>query len=122
MRIGRYLLKNLKHHRLIDLANNYNIKIIGNHRLLKDCEITLEAYNSMLKYESTENFLNSCKRVKTKLDIREIKTDNIEFDISHPLYNKCCVFYWYFRENVKKRSVADLGGVCSNNIMKETNF
>ena len=130
MRIGRYLLKNLQHHRLIDLANNYNIATNGNHRSLKDCEITLEVYNSMLKqvvkeYGSVENFMNSCKRVKTKLDIKEIKTDNTEFDISHPLYNKCCVFTGTLEKMSRKeaiQNVADLGGVCSNSITKETNL
>lgn len=130
MRIGRYLLKDLRHHRLIDLANNYNIAISDNHRSLKDCEITLEVYNNMLKevvkkYGSTENFTNSCKRVKTKLDIKEIKTDNTEFDISHPLYNKLCVFTGTLEKMSRKeamQNVVDLGGVCSNSITKETNF
>ncbi len=130
MRIGRYLLKNLKHHRLIDLANNYNISVSGNHRSLKDCEITLDVYNNMSKeiiekYESTEKFINSCKRIKSKLDIREIKTDNIEFDISHPLYNQCCVFTGTLEKMSRREAmqyVVDLGGFCSNSITKETNY
>lgn len=130
MRIGRYLLKNLKHHRLIDLANNYNLEVNGNHRSLKDCEITLEVYNSMLKeitekYESTEKFINGCKKARSKLDINEIKTNNIDFDISHPLYNQCCVFTGTLDKMSRKEAmqkVVDLGGFCSNNITKETNF
>lgn len=130
MRISRYLLKSLKHHRLIDLANNYNISVSGNHRLLKDCEITLDVYNSMLKeiiekYESAEKFINSFKRIRSNLDIKEIKTDNIEFDISHPLYNQCCVFTGTLAKMSRReamQNVVDLGGFCSNSITKETNY
>lgn len=130
MRIGRYLLKNLKHHRLIDLANYYNIVIDGNHRALKDCEITLKAYNCMLKeviknYECPDNFIKCCKLVKSNLDIKEIKTDNTEFDISHPLYNKCCVFTGTLEKMSRKeamQNVVFLGGFCSNSITKETNY
>lgn len=130
MRIGRYLLKDLKHHRLIDIANNYGISILGNHRSLKDCEITLQIYNNMLqdiltKYESADEFLESCKRIKTKLDASEIKTTNTEFDISHPLYNQCCVFTGILEKMQRKdamQKVVDLGGYCSNTITKEVNF
>lgn len=130
MRIGRYLLKDLKHHRLIDIANYYNIVVNGNHRALKDCEITLEVYESMLKeiserYDGLDNFLISCKRVKTKLDINEIKTANTEFDISHPLYNQCCVFTGTLEKMSRREAmqkVVDVGGICSNGVTKETNY
>ena len=130
MRIGRYLLKDLKHHRLIDIAKNYGITILGNHRSLKDCEITLQIYNNMLnevltKYENEEEFLKNCRRIKSKLEISEIKTTNTEFDISHPLYNQCCIFTGTLEKMPRKeamQNVVDLGGFCSNSITKETNY
>lgn len=130
MRIGRYLLKNLNHHRLVDLANNYNITVDNGHRALNDCMITLKVYNKMLeevveKYNDTEKFIRCFKKSKTKIDLKSIKTDKIEFDIGHPFYNKHCVFTGGLERMTRKEAmqiVFDLGGICSTSITKETNY
>lgn len=130
MRIGRYLLKDLKHHRLADLANYYHIDIQGAHRALKDCEITLEVYKNMQKdilnnYNNLEEFIKNHIRTNYKLDARDLKTSNLSFDISHPLYNKCCVFTGTLDKMTRKEAmqiVLDLGGICSNSVTMETNY
>lgn len=130
MKIGRYLLKDLKHHRLIDIAENYGILTSGNHRSLRDCEITLNIYKNMfnkviVKYETEEMFLKSIKRIPSTLNINEIKTIKTEFDISHQIYNKHCVFTGSLTKMERKdamQKVVDLGGYCSNSITKKTNY
>ena len=44
LRLARKILPELKHHRLKDLASYYNIDIEGNHRAIKDAEITFSIY------------------------------------------------------------------------------
>ena len=62
MRISRRILKELPHHRLMDLANFYNVSYDGAHRALNDCKITHECFiklqDSILKeYSSLEDFI-----------------------------------------------------------------
>lgn len=42
LRLSRRLLPELKHHRLSDLANYYNIDTTGSHRSLTDVRITID--------------------------------------------------------------------------------
>lgn len=68
MRIARRVLKNLKHHRLFDLANFYDVDYSGAHRAFND-------------YKSLDDFINqSYEKIKGKINISEIKSENQNFD------------------------------------------
>lgn len=86
MRIARRVLKNLKHHRLFDLANFYDVDYSGAHRALNDCKITQECYCKLQEtilndYKSLDDFINqSYEKIKGKINISEIKSENQNFD------------------------------------------
>lgn len=61
LRISRNLLPELKHHRLDDLIDYYNIRVRDKHRALNDCILTNEVYIDMCsmvydKYDTWNNF------------------------------------------------------------------
>lgn len=61
LKIARKILPELKHHRLSDLANYYNIDYSKSHRAMGDSEITLEIYYKLKEeiinnYDSIQNF------------------------------------------------------------------
>ena len=59
MRIGRKILPEFEHHRLIDLAEYFNINISNNHRALRDCEITFNVYNKLKELATSKNLILS---------------------------------------------------------------
>ena len=58
LRISRKLLPELKHHKLDNLAQYYNIKARDKHRALNDCVLTNKVYIDMCKtvYEKYDNW------------------------------------------------------------------
>lgn len=63
LKISRKLLPQLKHHKLDDLAEYYNIPPRTLHRALGDCEITVKCYFEMLNSISdTKSFYDNKKR------------------------------------------------------------
>lgn len=131
MRFSRKIHKDLKHHRLFDLIELYNIEIEREHRALEDCYSTFEIFyklkaDALSKFGSFENFSNSFKKVrKATPDFTKLESTNFEFDISHPLYEKECVFTGTL-EKMKRidaaQLVVNLGGTVGNSVTKKTNF
>lgn len=129
MRISRLFLKELKHHRLSDMANYYNINVEKAHRSLYDCETTKMLYDSLIEdilksYKSAEELYKKV-RIRNNFKASDIKTENTEFDIENPFYNKVCVFTGTLEKMIRKEAmqmVADLGGICADNVTKDTNF
>ena len=132
MRIGRNLLPELKHHRLIDLAEHFNIDSSNNHRSLRDCEITLNIYNSEKelakeKYGSIELFKEDLRKRHSKNYIRakDIVASNTEFDIDNLFYDKYIAITGTLEKMVRKDAmqiVVDLGGHCEDGVTKKTNY
>lgn len=130
MRISKLLHRELAHHRLKDLAEYYNIPYDGAHRALSDCDITLSIYLKMLEeFYSThgENITLSALKhhhhVSTKS--KDITTSNVDFDESHPLFGKVCVFTGTLEQMLRKDAmqiVADLGGINGDSVTKKTNY
>jgi DNA polymerase-3 subunit epsilon len=59
------------------------------------------------------------------LSANDITTENTDFDITHPLYQKVCVFTGTLDKMLRKDAmqiVVDLGGICDDNITSRTNF
>ena len=122
-------LLHLPQNRLIDIATHYNIDITGQHRAMRDCEITHQIYTCLKqeilqKYTNAQEFYNDNWAKPYKLKATEITTDKTEFDTSHILYNKVCVFTGTL--NIPRKTamqcVVNVGGKCADNINKETNF
>lgn len=131
LRISRRLIPELKHHKLSDLANYFNIDTNGSHRSLKDVEITLEVLknlNTMIieKYQNMDNFKDACKP-KSHSGIRasDITTNNTEFDEENILYDKYVVITGTLGKMLRKEAmqvIADLGGHCQDGVNKDTNY
>ena len=130
MRLSRNYLKELNHHRLIDLVNYYNIDVEQFHRALSDCKSTFDIYNSIKgdiinEFENIQNFKDTLKRKKDKVQAKNIISSNKEFDIDNLLYNKNCVFTGKLEKMERKEAmqrVVNIGGLVQDNINKNTNF
>lgn len=130
MRISRKLLPELKHHRLSDISEYFGLSYDGAHRALTDCMLTNTCFSSLKKlayskYKSIYDFKNEFKKTVKILKSKDITTDITEFDSSHPLYGKCCVFTGALEKLTRKDAmqlVVDLGGICGDSVTKKTNF
>ena len=86
LRLSRRLLPELKHHRLSDLADYYNINAVGSHRSLKDVRMTIEVYNNLEilateKYHNIDNFKNACKTQNhSGFKASDVTANNTEFE------------------------------------------
>lgn len=128
MRISRRYLAELEHHRLQDIAVFLDVKQDEAHRSLSDCKTTYACYEALKNKISADpgidNFINSFKR-KDKLDLRSITSDNTDFDKTHPLYGKRCVFTGVLEKMQRSDAaqlVANFGGICDNSVTKKTNY
>ena len=134
MRLSRWLLPELSHHRLADLAEYYNIEYSVMHRGLADCNITNQCYNflkqeAINKYNSLDSFYTYVKNKLSKkayaLNAKDITTTNQNFDVSNPLYNAVCVFTGTLDKMPRRQAmqiVVDLGGKVGDTVTKKTNF
>jgi DNA polymerase-3 subunit epsilon len=133
LRLSRRLLPDLPHHRLSDISQYFNISTEGAHRALRDCEITLQCYNKLQdlvieQYCNIENLAASVKcsfNFRNKTSSKNITTTHTEFDETHPLYKKVCVFTGTLEKMNRKDAmqiVVDLGGICADSVTKKTNF
>lgn len=130
MRFSRKLHKELKHHRLSDMIDFYNIQASDAHRALADCYSTFELFNQLKidaikEYGNLESFSDSFKKKSTSDRLKKIESTNTVFDTSHPLFDKLCVFTGTL-EKMKRADAAqivvDFGGQVSNGITKKTNY
>lgn len=136
MRISRKLFPDEKHHRLMDMVRLLNISAEGFHRALVDCYTTksvfdnlrllvLEKYPSEAELYST--FVNKYRRngYPKKVNAKDIVCESTEFDTTHPLYGKNCVFTGTLEKMVRRdamQCVVNLGGIVENNVTQKTNF
>lgn len=128
MRFARKLCKELNHHRLIDLTQHFNIDVQEYHRALSDCKSTYLIYNELKKialvqFNNLDEFFKSFNYQYSKKDI--IATVN-EFDVTHPLFNKKCIFTGKLEKMTRKEAeqiVVNYGGILeSSTVTKETNY
>lgn len=130
LRLARRILRNLKHHRLSDLAEYYNIDGTGAHRSLKDCEITNQILNLLEEqvlrdYGTIEEFLNSCKKKSSNFKASDIVTTNVEFDEDNMFFDKNVAITGTLEKIVRKDAmqiIVDLGGHCEDRVTQKTNY
>lgn len=126
LRLSRRLFKEEKHHRLSDLITRFNIGSTVEHRSLSDCTMTFYCYEYMKAYIKENNIeYSSLYPSKKKYKAINISTSKTEFDESHPVYNKYFVFTGVLGKMIRTEAmqcVLDLGGQCSDNVTRKTNY
>lgn len=134
MRISRWVLPDLKHRRLEDLAQYYKIPVIRSHRGLPDCQTTFHVYTQLKesclkKNGNLDSFYSYVKSHLNKsffaLRSKDIVTDKTNFDISNPIYGSVCVFTGTLEKMTRREAmqiVKDLGGENGDSVTKKTNF
>lgn len=132
LRLSRKLHPDLQHHRLSDVMDYLHVSTDTHHRALADCYSTFRCFclmreEAIAKYETVANFQKAFKShyYGEKINARDITTQNTEFDTTHPIYGKTCVFTGTLERMSRKEAmqiVVDLGGICANGVTKETNY
>ena len=134
MRISRWILPDLTHRRLEDLAQYYKIPVIRSHRGLPDCQTTFHVYTQLKEscLKKNGNFDSFYSYVKSHLNksfivlrSKDIVTDKTNFDISNPIYGSVCVFTGTLEKMTRREAmqiVKDLGGENGDSVTKKTNF
>lgn len=131
MRLSRNLHPEEKHHRLSDLCERYALDYSSAHRSIKDCELTFSCYNKLLSeindtFDNFDSFLQSrIKHSSQGVKAKDIHSEKTEFDITHPLYGKVCVFTGTLEKLLRKEAmqlVANLGGINGDSVTKKTNY
>lgn len=135
MRLSRRLFPDAPHHRLSDLCSRYSIDYSHAHRSLIDCRLTLKCYQNLIhdiknSFGDMDSFLQSLKKSRSRnhsynLKASDIHAEYTDFDISHPLYKKVCVFTGALEKMIRKDAmqlVANLGGINADSVTKKTNF
>lgn len=131
MRLSRNLHPEENHHRLSDLCERYALDYSYAHRPIKDCELTLSCYNNLLSeindvFDNFDSFLQSRTRHSSQgVKAKDIHSEKTEFDITHPLYGKVCVFTGTLEKMPRKDAmqlVANLGGINWDSVTKKTNY
>lgn len=124
LRLSRWVLRELPHHRLTDLCDYYDIKTT-HHRACADCESTNLVFQKLNKDAKANNI--SFKRTYNykRQDLKSIKGDESLYNSDHPFYGKTCVFTGKLEQFSRKEAaqlVCDIGGECGNNVTKKTNY
>lgn len=129
MRLSQRMLPDLGHYRLADIAAFFEIAPDGSHRALADCETTFACYRKLFEIASAsgnlDEFADSLKNHKKRYDMSAISTNNTDFDETHPLFGKHCVFTGVLENMTRSQAaqiVVDLGGICENTVTKSTNY
>lgn len=133
LRLARIVLKdsNLPNCRLKTIALHFNLDVNNMHRGEKDCELTFEVFKNIQKiiiekFSSLGNFIEERQKYKHKsINTKHITTENKEFDISHPCYDREFAFTGTLEKMLRKEAmqiVVDFGGKVSNNVTKKTNY
>ena len=59
------------------------------------------------------------------MDLSKLVADNNDFDETHPLYKKVCVFTGTLEKYTRQEAaqiVVNFGGLCGNSVTRKTNF
>jgi DNA polymerase-3 subunit epsilon len=126
-RFAKILIKDSKNYRLETIGNYFSIEYERLHHGLEDCRVTFVLYKEFKKlinerYGSEYEFL---KRRKTRTKANDIATKNTQFDETHPVFEKNCVFTGTLKNMERKEGfqiLKDLGGTPQDNVTKMTNY
>lgn len=130
MRLSKRLHPEIRHHRLIDISERYQINTAGNHRAERDCEITKACFDCISaeiieKYGNVDNFIEIAKPRKNNVRSKDVSANTTVFDESHPLYQKVCVITGTLSKFSRKeamQAISDVGGINGDSVTKKTNY
>ena len=134
LRTSRKLYPNMQHHKLINLIEYLDIVPDGNlHRASQDTYCTLQCFLKMQedvsnRFKNPSDFFALFKKRyawANKIDSRLITAEVTEFDTSHPLYGKICVFTGTLDRLSRREAmqlVANLGGCLGNGVTRKTDY
>lgn len=133
LRFSRRLFPDEPHHRLKDMTRLLGIEVEKEHRASHDCYTTKVVFEKLRdvaieKYGSVSEFVNAFNasyKHKAKLRAESITADVTEFDETHPLYGKTCVFTGTLEKMQRKeamQAVVNVGGKVGDNVTKDTNY
>ena len=130
LRIARKLLPDQRHHRLCDILAPLSVTASDEHRALADCITLFDCYNSMRamafeKYGDESGFINAFIYKYPGDNIKNLTADKTEFDETHPLYGKLCVFTGTLEGMTRAEAaqiVVNFGGKCGTGVTQETNL
>lgn len=98
-------------------------------KFIKANELTDNGTLTVLSEEQWCKMLNlpipSITKSKPSLSAKDIVTDKTDFDETHPLYGKLCVFTGTLEKMLRKDAmqiVVDFGGTVGNSVTKKTNY
>ena len=127
MRLSRRLFPDWPHHRLCDLVDYFDLDVCA-HRALADCYATFKVFQLLRAYKTENNITftpASCHTIYNKIRAKDIVSSISDFDESHPLYKKQCVFTGSLEKMPRKdamQTVVNFGGICQDTITKTTNI
>ena len=130
LRIARKLFPEQRHHRLGDLLVPLGVTASDEHRALADCLTPFDCYNvmrgmSLDKYGSAEDFAKAFVYKYPGSSLKDLRSDKTEFDETHPLFGKVCVFTGTLEGMTRAEAakiVVDFGGKCGDKVTQETNL
>lgn len=125
MRIARLAFKGLENYRLTTLVKVFGIANIPQHRAEADCLAAAGCYEYMKTWAQQNNIKFADLLAKAQpLKASSIAATVTEFDESHPLYNKVCVFTGTLTIPRKEamQLVVNVGGIVADGINKHTNY
>ncbi|MET3616768.1 DNA polymerase-3 subunit epsilon [Peptoniphilus olsenii] len=124
MKLARRILRDLKHHRLKDLAEFFDINYEG-HRSLNDCETTLNIMKLLKIYADDNNIDYLTLPHIYNADMKNIKCTVENIDVNNYFYEKHICFTGKL-ETFERKDAAqicvNLGAICDNNVTKKTNI
>lgn len=124
MRLSRRMNKEFPNHKLDTLLFMMGLPERTLHRALGDCELTAACYQKMISdKEAFDVAIANPKKagLKAKDVIAEAGKENID----SPLFGQVCVFTGTLDTMLRRDAmqiVADIGGICADNVTKKTNF
>jgi DNA polymerase-3 subunit epsilon len=125
MRLSRRIFPEFENHKLKTICKNLSIAH-PLHRSLADATAAWEVYkcckSTVEKTMSIEEFLKKSSHTLKAKDIT-VTTDN--FNRYHPLFGKTCVFTGTLSKMVRQDAmqlVINLGGMCTDNVNKKTDY
>lgn len=125
MRLARIILPELDHHRLKDLCKHYSLDNKQAHRAESDCRVTLSLYSELQNTASQKQIDLEHYFQKKILRAADLSAQITDFDETHPLYDKLCVFTGALEKMTRKeamQAVLNVGGQCSDSVTKKTDY